>query len=101
MVNQGQDVEKEVFKLVETYNGRSLFSRKRFELRHDTDLNEDFRMAPEDAYELMESYVDKFDINPKTIHFERYFPESFSDPHDPLTIQLLIDSANAGRWLGK
>ena len=99
MVNE--DIEKAVFALVEDYNGRSLFTFRRYKLEPDTDLNNDFRMDPLDAYELLERYAERFGINPETITFAEYFPEDFNAPHDPLTIRLLIESALAGRWLGK
>ncbi|KJV32405.1 DUF1493 family protein [Pantoea sp. SM3] len=99
MVNE--DIEKAVFALVEDYNGKSLFTLRRYKLGLDTDLNNDFRMDPIDAYELFERYADSFGINPSTIKFNEYFPEDFSAPHDPITIRLLIESAQAGRWLGK
>lgn len=96
-----EDIEKAVFALVEDYNGRSLFTFRRYKLELDTDLNNDFRMDPLDAYELLERYAETFGINPSTITFAEYFPEDFNAPHDPLTIRLLIESAQAGRWLGK
>ncbi|ERM07837.1 acyl carrier protein [Pantoea agglomerans Tx10] len=99
MVNE--DIEKAVFAMVEDYNGRSLFTFRRYKLELDTDLNNDFRMDPLDAYELLERYAERFGINPETITFAEYFPEDFNAPHDPLTIRLLIESALAGRWLGK
>lgn len=99
MVNE--DIEKAVFALVEDYNGRSLFTLRRYKLERDTALNNDFRMDPLDAYELLERYAERFGINPETITFAEYFPEDFNAPHDPLTIRLLIESALAGRWLGK
>lgn len=96
-----EDIEKAVFALVEDYNGRSLFTLRRYKLERDTDLNNDFRMDPLDAYELLERYADRFSINPGSITFTEYFPQDFNAPHDPLTIRLLIESAQAGRWLGK
>jgi hypothetical protein len=96
-----EDIEKAVFALVEDYNGRSLFTLRRYKLERDTALNNDFRMDPLDAYELLERYAEIFGINPETITFAEYFPEDFNAPHDPLTIRLLIESALAGRWLGK
>lgn len=97
----GEDIERAVFALVEDYNGRSLFTLRRYKLELDTDLNNDFRMDPIDAYELLERYADSFSIDPGTITFTNYFPEDFTAPHDPLTIRLLVESAQAGRWLGK
>lgn len=96
-----QDIEKAVFDLIDEYNGPSIFTFKRYPLRKSTDLNEDFRMDPLDAYDLLEKYTEIFGIEPSEIDFQNYFPDNFSNKHDPLTIQLLIDSAKAGRWLGK
>ncbi|WP_380184013.1 DUF1493 family protein [Kalamiella sp. sgz302252] len=96
-----EDIEKAVFSLLEDHNGRSLFTFRRYKLELDTDLNNDFRIDPLDAYELLERYADKFCIDPGTITFAKYFPEDFTVPHDPLTIRLLVESAQAGRWLGK
>lgn len=96
-----EDIEKAVFALVEDYNGRSIFTFRRYNLEPDTDLNNDFRMDPLDAYELLERYAVISGIDPASITFNRYFPEDFSGTHDPLTIRLLVESAKAGRWLGK
>ncbi|EOV8988148.1 DUF1493 family protein [Cronobacter dublinensis] len=96
----GDDIERAVFDLVEEYNGPRLFTFKRYPLRLNTDLNEDFRMDPLDAYELLEKYVERFNIDPSEINFGQYFPEDFSEDHTPLTIQLLVDSAKAGHWIG-
>lgn len=93
------NIEKAVFELVETYNGPGLFSGKRPVLRRETDLNDDFRMLPEDAYELLVKYSEQFNINPKDINFQRYFPDDLSAPHAAITIDLLIRSAEAGKWL--
>lgn len=66
------DIERAVFELIEQYNGRSLLTFKRFKLTYETDLNEDFRMDPIDAYELLEKYVERFNIDPTDIKFEQY-----------------------------
>lgn len=95
------NIEQNVFDLVNEYNGPRLFLIKRYPLKPTTDLNEDFRMDPIDAYELLERYVEVFNIEPSDIDFEQHFPENLSKNHDPLTIQLMIDSAKAGRWLRK
>lgn len=94
------DTEKAVFALVETYNAPSIFTRRRFKLERETDLNNDFRMDPLDAGDLLEEFAKQFGIEPQVIDFEYYFPD-YGDAQAPLTIQLLIDSAKAGRWLGK
>ena len=93
------DAEKAVLALVEEYNGHWFWLGKRFLLTPETDLNKDFRMAPEDAAELLETFAARFSINPKEINFGRYFPADNGNPERPLPLQLLIDSAHAGRWL--
>lgn len=94
------DIEKAVFELVERYNGRSMLTLRRYQLKPETDLNNDFRMDPLDAYELMEQFAELFGIEPSDINFSHYFPD-YGDALEPLTIQLLIDSAKASRWLGQ
>lgn len=95
------ETEKAVFDLVETYNAPSIFTFKRYQLKHDTDLNEDFKMDPIDAYDLIQEFADKFSVNPGEINFGRYFPADNGKAEKPLTIQLLIDSARAGQWVDK
>lgn len=93
------DIEKKVFDLVEEFNGRSIFTFKRYPLKKETDLNADFKMDPEEAAELMEKYAEIFSIDPGTINFGKFFPPHLRNPHEPLTITMLIESAKAGRWL--
>jgi len=93
------ETEKAVFDLVETYNAPSIFTLKRFKLTNDTDLNEDFRMDPIDAYDLLQQFADKFSIDPKEIDFEKYFPQDNGKASKPLLIQTLIDSARKGCWV--
>ncbi|URQ61665.1 DUF1493 family protein [Pantoea alhagi] len=57
-------------------------------------------MDPLAAGDLLEEFAKQFGIEPKEIDFEYYFPD-YGDAQAPLTIQLLINSAKAGRWLGK
>lgn len=61
-------------------------------------MNDDFRMLPEDAYDLLVKYAETFNLNPKDINFQRYFPDDLSAPHAPITIDLLIRSAEIGVW---
>jgi len=94
-----EDIEKSVFELIEKYNAPSLFTFKRHPLKHETELNGDFRMDPDDAYELLEKFAEKFSIEPNEIEFSRYYPESRQETKHVLTIQMLVDSARAGRWI--
>ena len=92
-------IAESVFALVEEYNGYWFWLRRRYPLQEDTDLNKDFRMAPEDAAELLENYAEKFSIDPQTIDFGKFFPPDLRQKHEPLTIAMLIESAKAGYWL--
>lgn len=74
---------------------------KRYNAGLDTDLNEDFRMDPLDADELLERYAEAFNLDPGTIRFDEYFPEDFTALYDPLTLWLLVGSAQAGYCPGK
>ncbi|MEQ4530078.1 MAG: DUF1493 family protein [Mixta sp.] len=96
---KNDNVAQAVFELVEEYNGYWFWLRKRYPLKEETDLNADFKMAPEDAAELLESYAEKFAIDPQTINFGKFFPPDMDKKHVPLTIGMLIESARAGRWL--
>lgn len=69
----------------------------------------------EDVYELIDKYVDLFGVDCSDIKWRRYFPVKIlpflpnyflpallqSDRHKPapFTIRMLVESANAGRWL--
>lgn len=94
-----EEIEKSVFELVEDYNAPSLFTLKRYPLKLETELNGDFRMDPDDAYELLERFAEKFSIEPNEIDFSKYFPDSRKEPKHVLTIKMLVDSAYLGRWI--
>ena len=90
------EIEQAVFALVESYNGYWFWLRGRYPLTKETDLNRDFKMAPEDAAELLEKYAEQFSIDPGEIDFGRYF---LREPYKPLTVGMLIEAARVGRWL--
>ncbi|PKC46620.1 DUF1493 family protein [Pantoea ananatis] len=96
-----EEIEKSVFELVEDYNAPSLFTFKRYPLKLDTELNGDFRMDPDDAYELLEKFAEKFSIEPSEIDFSKYYPQSGKQTKHALTIQILVDSARLGHWIEK
>ena len=108
-------IEQKVIDLVEEFNGISIFTFKRYKITLNTELYKDFKMAPEDAIDLLEKYCDQFSIDPKQINFAKYFPNegSFLLPNIlipkeirptgqksvPLTVRMLVESAKADRWL--
>ena len=72
-------------------------------------------VLPEEAHDFFEEYAELFHIDMKGFDFRRYFPATGipflpnailpkymrSDNHkpEPLTVQMLIESAESGRWL--
>lgn len=72
-------------------------------------------VLPEDAYDFMVEYAEKFDIDLTHFEFRKYFPNEGirflpnailpksmrTDYHEPapLFVKMLIESAEAGRWL--
>lgn len=108
-------IEQDIIDLVIKYNGISILTFKRYKITLDTDLNIAFKMAPEDASELIEQYFDNFSVAPENFNLMTYFPivGSFLTPSfllpkklrpigtqaKPLTVRMLVESAKAGRWL--
>ncbi|HFK7187101.1 TPA: DUF1493 family protein [Serratia odorifera] len=72
-------------------------------------------VLPEDAYDFLEEYADKMHVDMDNFEFRKYFPNRGiwflpnailpkhmqTDRHEPaeLTVEMLIKSAKAGRWL--
>ncbi|CAI2509567.1 Protein of uncharacterised function (DUF1493) [Serratia ficaria] len=70
---------------------------------------------PEDAMDFLQEYFDKFHVKADGFDFRKYFPNTGilflpniilpkylkTDHHkpSPLTIEMLTESAKAGRWL--
>ncbi|AJJ63898.1 DUF1493 family protein [Yersinia aldovae] len=86
------------------------------QLQTDSSLSTgEHQTVPEDIYELMDKYSEKFNVDCSKIHWRRYFPQVVfpflpnailsehlkSDRHkpEPFTVRMLIESAKAGRWL--
>lgn len=72
-------------------------------------------VLPEDMTDFLEEYSESLNVNMSDFVFNRYFPNEGirflpnailprylrTDHHapEPLTVSMLIESANAGRWL--
>ncbi|CNI29091.1 MULTISPECIES: DUF1493 family protein [Yersinia] len=86
------------------------------QLQIDSSLSTgEHQTVPEDIYELMDKYSEKFNVDCSKIYWRRYFPQVVfpflpnsilherlkSDRHkpEPLTVHMLIESAKASRWL--
>ncbi len=76
-------------------------------LSADTDLRRDFRMAEEDADELLAKFAEAFSVAPGDFDFSRYFPseglwflrwENATPAPLPLTLGMLLQAARNGVW---
>lgn len=90
--------EARIFELVEMYNGRSWRTFKKPNLTLETSLNNDMKIDPEEAYDLLDDIFTEFGLVHGDMNFETYFP-AVSENAKPLTIAMLVRSASAGRWL--
>jgi len=79
---------------------------KVIEVRDDSTLQEIYE--PDDIDEMLEKYFIRFDVERGSFSPGNYFPwkthsflsrKAASAEKKPLTIQMLIESAKAGRWL--
>lgn len=95
---------------------RNLIKKHFWEMADDVSLSTGKELVlPEDAYDFMVEYAKKFDVNLTHFEFRKYFPNEGirflpnailpkymrTDHHEPaaLTVRMLIESAEAGRWL--
>lgn len=87
-----------------------------WEMSDDVSLSTGNQMVlPEEAADFIEEYAEKFGVDLTHFEFRRYFPRGGipflpntilpeylrTDYHRaaPLTVRMLIESAEAGRWL--
>ncbi|WP_337028447.1 DUF1493 family protein [Pantoea eucalypti] len=103
------DIEKDVIALVTRYSGVYIFRKK----KHDTytahsSLHFDVKLDVDDAEELTDEFFRTFGVERGKFRLETYYPEvKFSwNPFSKqivdvpaFTIEMLIESAKAGRWL--
>ena len=91
------DTQARVMALIEPWNGRALLTFRKKTLTPETSLNLDMKLDPEDAAECLQSVFEAFGMDSDQVMFSRYYPRN---PREavPLTIEMLIESARAGRW---
>ncbi|MGP2446635.1 hypothetical protein ACVW06_000109 [Pantoea ananatis] len=91
------DIQSRVMALIEPWNGRALLTFRKKTLTPETSLNLDMKLDPEDAAECLQSVFEAFGMDSDQVMFSRYYPRN---PREavPLTIEMLIESARAGRW---
>jgi len=98
----------------ERFNQPGFFSKKRWPVTINTSLSTgDYVWACETGDDIMKEYFDKFKVDPVNFDFEKYWPAEASgfsifafcscggdyEEPIPLTLQMLADSARAGKWL--
>lgn len=91
-------IEKRVYELIEPWNGLTWSSLKVTPLAGETSLNHSMNMDPIEAADLLLEIFEEFGLNFNELNFQAYFAKHRRD-EKPLTINMLIDSAKAGRWL--
>ncbi|AGB83250.1 Protein of uncharacterised function (DUF1493) [Serratia rubidaea] len=91
-------IEARIFELVEPYNGRSWLTFNKPVLTGDSALNHTMRMDEQEAMELLDEIFTEFHLEHDALDFSTYFPATKAQSK-PLTINMLIESAKAGRWL--
>lgn len=91
-------IEKRVYELIERWNGLTWSSLKVNPLVGETSLNHSMNMDPIEAADLLLEVFEEFGLNFDDLNFQVYFAKYRRD-EKPLTINMLIESAKAGRWL--
>lgn len=95
---------------------KQLIKKHFWEMKEETSLSTgDEPVLPEDASDFFDEYFETFGIEYSGFNFRKYFPNEGirflpnailpdylkTDHHqpEPLTVQMLISSADAGKWL--
>ncbi|KTS18720.1 hypothetical protein RSA31_18450 [Pantoea dispersa] len=109
-------IESAVIEWYETnYNSKPLFTKVKPVLTPETSLNTGkYPWARETGDEIIKDYFQRFDVDSSNFDFLSYWPyekgilPNFLRPKSqkiqqvepkPLTLRMLIESAEAGRWL--
>ncbi|EFE95989.1 DUF1493 family protein [Serratia odorifera] len=93
-------VQQAVFSLVKKHDGCSIipFFKKKWTVK--TDIDTDLHFEREEAEELMRDFFNQFNVNSKGFSIDTYYPDSEKLTQVPdFTLEMLINSAKAGRWL--
>ncbi|MEX3140970.1 DUF1493 family protein [Serratia ureilytica] len=107
-----ETLEEQVIALVRKHYGTVITGRSP-EITPDSDIDADIGMDWAEAEELMEEFFEKFSVDKGGFNIKTYYPDppmgillknlfrrEKNLPEVPLfTIDMLIESARAGRWL--
>lgn len=87
------------------------YSERKRPARKDWTLQEHFNLVPEDLEEMLLDLFNRYEIEHRNFVMDNYFePELFwfqfglrkkfrDRQYKPLTLEMIIESAKAGRWL--
>lgn len=91
-------IEKRIYEIIKPWNGITWSAFKVKPLTGETSLNHSLNMDPIEAADLLLEIFEEFGLNFEDLNFKIYFAKHRKD-EKPLTINMLIESARAGRWL--
>ncbi|EOU1338401.1 DUF1493 family protein [Cronobacter malonaticus] len=101
-----QSIEKEIIEFIDRdYNPRKYFLfGPKCPVTRDTRIRDDLKLVFEDNEELLQAYFSRWRVEPGSSEILDYFHPGYlgskePDPHKPLTVAMLVESAKAGRWL--
>ena len=92
-------LEKRIYEIINPANPRSWLTFKVKPLTENTSLNHTMNMDAEEAQNLLDEIFTEFGLKHSDLDFSVYFPMHNRKDAKPLTINMLIESARAGRWL--
>ncbi|PIJ41564.1 DUF1493 family protein [Tatumella sp. OPLPL6] len=92
-------IGKRIYEIVKPWNGRSWLTFKILPLTGDTSLNQTMNMDEEEAQDFLDEIFTEFALRHADLDFSIYFPVKDRNDAKLLTINMLIKSAKAGRWL--
>jgi len=101
-----RDYEQEIIDFIEKgYNTKKyfLFGPKKL-ITINMSIRDDLKLVYEDNVELLNEYFEHWSVDRSNFNILEYFnPEYLGsnepDPHKPLTLKMLAESARAGKWI--
>ncbi|AMO47291.1 Hypothetical protein AKI40_0868 [Enterobacter sp. FY-07] len=107
LMDERDDEKKVIDYLMERYSIREHWFRPGFkQITKEWTLNDDFRLVPEDAEDMLLDVFTHFNIDYSNMDTRNYieyvYPFWQKKPKikiKPLTVEMIIESARAGRWL--
>lgn len=102
-----EQIEQEIIEFYyENFSPRKyVFWGPRTPVTLDTRLREDLKIGWDDGDDAINTYLEKWSVDPGDMEFTHYFAPEFlgskipDPPLKTITIRMLVESAKAGRWL--